>query len=128
MTQSVSSWCLGVDWYNYSVKQIVRNIQLFWSQVIYVPYQQHYHLQEIKRANEAKGTRSCKIALYRTFLKCGVKTWEQVIKALEECGHEETAEQVKVQLLKAYGTVTDVYNILIQIVSIEGYWSMIRLY
>ena len=61
----------------------------------------------IKRDNEAKGTRSCKIALYRTFLQCGVRTWEQVIKALENCGHEETAEEVKAQLLKAYGMVTE---------------------
>ena len=55
-------------------------------------------MQEIKRDNEAKGTRSCKIALYRTFLQCGVRTWEQVITALENCGYEEIAEKVKVQL------------------------------
>ena len=61
----------------------------------------------IKRDNEAKGTTSCKIALYRIFLQCGVKTWEQVIKALEKCGHGDMAEQVKVQLLKAYSEVTD---------------------
>ena len=61
----------------------------------------------IKRDNEAKGTSSCKIALYRTFLKCGVKTWEQVIKALEKCRQSDIAEQVKVQLLKAYSKVTD---------------------
>ena len=55
-------------------------------------------MQEIKRDNEAKGTRSCKIALYRTFLQCGVRTWGQVITALENCGYEEIAEKVKVQL------------------------------
>lgn len=64
-----------------------------------------YHLQQIKRDNEAKGTRSCKIALYRAYLQCGVKTWEKVITALENCGHEEIAEKVKTQLLKAYGAV-----------------------
>ena len=62
-------------------------------------------MQQIKRDYEAKGTRSCKIALYRTFLQCGVRTWEQVITALKNCGHEETAEEVKVQLLKAYDAV-----------------------
>ena len=61
----------------------------------------------IKRDNEAKGTTSCKIALYRTFLQCGVKTWEQVIKALKRCNHGDLAEQVKLQLLKAYSQVTN---------------------
>ena len=62
----------------------------------------------IKRDNELKGTKSCKLALYRTFLQYGhAKSWEQVIKALEKCDHGDIAEQVKVKLLKAYGKVTD---------------------
>ena len=61
----------------------------------------------IKRDNEAKGTTSCKIALFRTFLQCGIKTWEQVIKALKRCNHGDLAKQVKLQLLKAYSQVTD---------------------
>ena len=53
--------------------------------------------QMIKKDNE--GTASRKIALYRTFLQCGVRTWEQVIKALEICGHGEIAVEVKMKLL-----------------------------
>ena len=47
-----------------------------------------------------KDTSSCKIALYRNFLKCGIKTWEQVIKALQRSGNGDLVEPVKVQLLK----------------------------
>ena len=60
-------------------------------------------LQEIKKDN--KETRSCKIVLYRTFLKCGIKTWGQVIKALEKSGHDDIVEQVKLKLLKNYSKV-----------------------
>ena len=60
------------------------------------------YLQEIKRDNEVKGTGSCKIVLYRTFLQCGVRTWEQVIKALEKSWQGDFIEQVKLQLLKSY--------------------------
>ena len=63
------------------------------------------YLQEIKRDNEGKGTRSSKITLYRTFLQCGVNTWEQVIRALESCDHGDIAEQVKMKLLENYGKV-----------------------
>ena len=68
-----------------------------------------HYLQEIKRDNEGKGTRSCKITLYRTFLQCGVRTWEQVIRALESCDHGDVAEQVKMKLLENYGKVMIVY-------------------
>ena len=64
-----------------------------------------FYLQEIKIDNELKGTSSCKIALYRVFLKCGNKTWEQVIKALQNSDHGKIAEQVKLQLLKNYNEV-----------------------
>ena len=60
------------------------------------------YLQEIKRDNEVKGTRYCKITLYRTFLQCGVKTWEHVIEALDNSGHADIAEQVKRRLLKDF--------------------------
>ena len=59
-------------------------------------------LQEIKVNNEGKGVRSCKIVLYRTFLKCGVKTWETVINALEESDNETIAEEVKTKLIKEF--------------------------
>ena len=59
-------------------------------------------LQEIKRDNTDKGTVSCKIALYRTFLKCGVRTWEQVMRALEKSDHGNIAEEAKVQLVENY--------------------------
>lgn len=52
----------------------------------------------IKR--DHKETASCKIALYRAFLKCGVKTWKQVIVALEGSGNHNFAEQVKLNLVK----------------------------
>ena len=58
----------------------------------------HYFLQMIRK--DYKETIPCKITLYRTFLKCGIKTWEQVIKALERSGHGDMVDQVKVQLLK----------------------------
>ena len=60
-------------------------------------------LQEIKK--DHKETRSCKIILYRTFLKCGIKTWGQVIKALEKSGHDDIAEHVKLELLNNYSKV-----------------------
>jgi len=62
-----------------------------------------FQLQEIERNNE--GTRSRKIALYRTFLKYGARTWEKVIEALENSDHNEIADQVKIQLLKIYNKV-----------------------
>ena len=66
-----------------------------------------YHdLQEIKKDNE--GTASRKLALYRTFLQCGVKTWEQVIKALEISDHGEIADQVKMKLLEYFSKVINV--------------------
>ena len=42
------------------------------------------------------------MALYKTFLKCGVKTWETVVKALEESENDSIAKQVKKQLVKDY--------------------------
>ena len=66
------------------------------------------YLQEIKKDNE--GTVSRKVALYRTFLQCGVRTWEQVIKALEICGHGEIADQVKMQLLEYFSKVINVFS------------------
>ena len=62
--------------------------------------------QEIKRDNE--GTRSCKIALYRTFLECGARTWEKVIIALEHSGHCKIAEKAKIQLVKHYNKVINI--------------------
>ena len=66
----------------------------------------------IKKDNEVKGTISCKIALYRTFLQCGVRTWEQVIQALEKSGQGEIIGQVKLQLLESYGKVINPYLLL----------------
>ena len=63
------------------------------------------HLQVIKRDNEIKGTVSCKIALYRIFLQCGVRTWGQVIRALEKSGQGGIIEQLQLQLLESYGKV-----------------------
>ena len=59
-------------------------------------------LQEIKRDNAEKGTGSCKIVLYRTFLQCGVRTWGQVIKALEKSDNDNIADETKVQLVENY--------------------------
>ena len=59
-------------------------------------------LQEIKIDNEGKGINSCKIVLYQTFLRCGVKTWETVVNALEESDNDDMAKQVKMQLIKDY--------------------------
>ena len=61
------------------------------------------YLQEIKKGDE--GTASRKIALYRTFLECGGRTWEQVINALEICGHGDIAKQVKKHLLEYFSKV-----------------------
>ena len=63
------------------------------------------YFQKIKRDNEENGTASCKIALYRAFLKYGIKTWEQVIKALKHSGYDEIAEHVELELLKHYSQV-----------------------
>ena len=63
------------------------------------------YLQDIKRNNDEKGTTSCKIALFRSFLECGIKTWEQVLKALKNSGHVDIAENVKLQLLENYSKV-----------------------
>ena len=71
------------------------------------PY--HYfficNMQEIKRDNEIKGTASCKIALYTTFLRCGVRTWEQVLMALHNSDQGEIAKEVQMQLLEFYSKV-----------------------
>ena len=64
------------------------------------------YLQEIKKDNEGMGSR--KIALCRTFLQCGMKIWEQVIKALEICDHDEIADQVKMKLLEYFSKVINV--------------------
>jgi len=66
------------------------------------------YFQTIKKDNER--TVSCKIALYREFLKCGMKTWEQVIKALEMSGHGNIAEEVTMKLFKIYNEVMDHYG------------------
>ena len=63
------------------------------------------YLQEIKRKNDEKGIASCKIALYRAYLKYGKKTWEHVVTALEKSNHDEISEHVKLQLLKNYNKV-----------------------
>lgn len=59
----------------------------------------------IKKDNELRGTVSCKIALYREFFKCGIKTWDQVVKALEKSGHGKIADNVKMKLLEVYNEV-----------------------
>lgn len=56
----------------------------------------------IKIGNESKGVSSCKIALYKAFLQCGVKTWQTVVKALQDCENNSIAEEVKKQLVKDY--------------------------
>ena len=62
-------------------------------------------MQEIKRDHVNIGTASCKIALYTTFLQCGVKTWEQVLIALHKSGQGELAKEVEKQLLELYSKV-----------------------
>ena len=47
------------------------------------------------------------MTVYRKFLECGVKTWEQVIGALERSGYDDIAAQVKTQLLENYNEVMD---------------------
>ena len=61
-----------------------------------------YFSQEIKVNNEGKGVKSYKMALYRTFLKCGVKTWETVINALDESDNESIAKDLKTKLLNEF--------------------------
>ena len=56
----------------------------------------------IKINNESKGASSCKIALYKAFLQCGVRTWQTVVKALQDSENDSIAEEVKKQLLKDY--------------------------
>ena len=51
------------------------------------------------------GISSCKIELYQKFIQCGNKTWEQVVKALQNSGNGEIAEKVKLELLKNYSEV-----------------------
>ena len=68
----------------------------------------YYSLQEIKRDNEIKGINACKIALYRAFLKCGMRTWKQVIEALERSGEGDMAKQVTTQLLKDFVNPNDI--------------------
>ena len=55
-------------------------------------------------------TASCKIALYREFLKCGVTTWEQVIKALEKSGNGDIAKEVTTKLFEIYNEVMNHYT------------------
>ena len=45
------------------------------------------------------------MTVYRKFLECGVKTWEQVIRALERSGYGDIAKQVKMQLIENYNEV-----------------------
>ena len=52
--------------------------------------------------NEIKGVNSCKVALYCKFLQCGERTWYKVLKALEESGNPNLAEEVKANLLKEF--------------------------
>ena len=80
---------------------------LFYHNIIFILY-----LQEIKKDNEIKGTTACKIVLYRTFLKCGTRTWERVIKALQNSDHDEIADHVKLQLLINYSKVINVIGYL----------------
>ena len=42
------------------------------------------------------------MALYETFLQCGVKTWGTVINALEESDNEDIAKEVKMRVVKDY--------------------------
>ena len=42
------------------------------------------------------------MALYETFLQCGMRIWETVVKALEESENDNIAEEVKKQLVKDY--------------------------
>lgn len=61
-----------------------------------------YCHQEIKVDNESKGVTACKMALYRTFLKCGVATWETVVDALEGSDYDNIAKEVKMKLIDCF--------------------------
>ena len=63
------------------------------------------YLQKIKTDYDEEGTTSCKIALYRAYLRYGKKTWEKVVTALEKSKHDKISEHVKLQLLKSYNEV-----------------------
>ena len=43
---------------------------------------------------------SCKIELFQEFIRCGVRTWETVINALEKSNELNIAEYVKMKLNK----------------------------
>ena len=58
--------------------------------------------KEIKIDNDGKGLNSCKMALYRKFLKCGVRTWEKVISALELSENVNIMKEVKMKLMKDF--------------------------
>ena len=42
------------------------------------------------------------MALYETFLQCGVATWETVVNALVKSDNGKIAKEVKIQLVKDY--------------------------
>jgi len=65
-------------------------------------YSLHIFYQEIKIDNEGKRLSSCKMALYRKYLKCGVKTWETVINALELSKNVNIMKEVKMHLIKDF--------------------------
>lgn len=44
------------------------------------------------------------MALYETFLQCGVATWETVVNALEESKNGNIAKEVKTKLVKEYSS------------------------
>ena len=73
------------------------------------------YLQKIKLNNEGKGKNSCKVALYRAFLNCGVKTWNTVSKALEDSENGDIAKEVKERLIKNYICKGDELFIAIQL-------------
>ena len=52
--------------------------------------------------NESKGVNSCKMALYRKFFQLGERTWQRVLKALEECGNHNLDEKVQAKLQKEF--------------------------
>lgn len=40
--------------------------------------------------------------LYRAFMKCGVKTWETVVNALEDSDNVNIAKEIKKKLVEDY--------------------------
>lgn len=85
-----------------------------------------YFYQKIKTGYEAKGTNACKIALYRAFFKCGVKTWETVINALERSNHVNIADDLKARLGKnlmeintEHYFIKNMHSIIVAVVVVE---------